>query len=166
MRRSSSFDAFEHAMQALSRRLSAQAPMREAVIARLFRHVGLRLGEFMDAPFKQYGLNETLWTSLVMIYAHPEQRLKPSELSLFMNSSRMNSTRVARQLEADGFIRQVADPNDRRQVLLELMPPGRTFVENQLPLRRPYIGKVLADFSPDEIEQLEHLLRKLLNNLE
>ena len=58
--------------------------------------VAARLGDHMDAPLREHGLNSTLWTSLVVIYASEQHRLKPSDLSVFMNSSRTNSTRVAR----------------------------------------------------------------------
>ncbi|CAM3624922.1 MarR family transcriptional regulator [Castellaniella denitrificans] len=163
---SSSFDAFEQAMQGLSHRLSSRGMMREAVIARLFQHTGARLNDYMDAPFKPHGLNATLWTSLVVIYASKERRLKPSELSVYMNSSRMNSTRVARQLERHGLTRRVADQTDGRQLFLELTRQGIAFVESQLPQRRQHLKKAFEGFTPDEVDQLQHLLRKLLDNLE
>lgn len=162
----SSFDAFEQAMQGLSHRLSSHGTMREAVIARLFQHTGARLNDYLDAPFKPHGLNATSWTSLVVIYASKDRRLKPSELSVFMNSSRMNSTRVARQLERHGLTRRVADQADGRQLFLEITRKGIAFVESQLPLRRRHLEQAFDGFAPEEVDQLQRLLRKLLVNLE
>ncbi|GAB2885471.1 MarR family transcriptional regulator [Paralcaligenes sp. KSB-10] len=162
----SSFQSFEQAMQGLSRRLSARGAMRESVILRLFQHVALRLNDYMDEPFKSHGLNTTLWTSLVVIYASPDHRLKPSELSVFMNSSRTNSTRVARELAGRGFVDRVDDETDRRQLFLQLTKKGLAFVEDFLPPRRAYVKQALEGFSADEVDELERLLRKLLHKLD
>lgn len=162
----SSFHSFEQAMQGLSRRLSSRSLMRESVTLRLFQHVALRLNDVMDAPFKEYGLNATLWTSLVVIYASPDRCLRPSELSVFMNSSRTNSTRVARELQRRGFVQRMADDSDRRQVLLQLTRKGTEFVERLLPTRRAYLKQVLEGFSAQEVSELERLLRKFLDQLD
>lgn len=166
MDKTSSFQSFEQAMQDLTRRLSSRNAMRESVIARLLQHVALRLTDYMDAPFKAHGLNTTLWTSLVVIYASKEGRLRPSELSIFMNSSRTNSTRVSRELERHGFVARVADESDRRQLYLQLTETGTAFVERLLPSRRAYIRRALAEFETGEIDELERLLRKLLHKLD
>lgn len=162
----SSFQSFEQAMQDLSRRLASRATMRESVILRLLQHVALRLNDYMDEPFKAYGLNTTLWTSLVVIYANPDHCLKPSELSVFMNSSRTNSTRVARQLEQHGFVSRQVDESDRRQLFLRLTKKGVAFVETFLPARRDHVRQALQGFEPREVDELERLLRKLLHKLD
>jgi MarR family transcriptional repressor of emrRAB len=162
----SSFQSFEQAMQDLSRRLASRATLRESVIVRLFQHVAQRLNDFMDEPFREHGLNTTLWTSLVVIYASPEHRLKPSELSVFMNSSRTNSTRVARQLQEHGLVDRQADASDGRQLFLRLTRKGVAFVESFLPARRAHIREALEDFSAAEVDELERLLRKLLHKLD
>jgi len=162
----SSFHSFEQAMQSLSQRLSSRGLMRESVVARLLQHVALRLGEDMDAPFKAHGLNTTLWTSMLVIYAAQGHRLKPSELSVFMNSSRTNSTRVARELGRHGFVRRVADESDGRQRFLQLTEKGVDFVQQQLPGRRRHVREVFDGFEPQEFTELERLLRKLLGTLD
>lgn len=165
-RKPSSFDAFEQAMEDLSRRLSSRRVMRESVVARLLQHVAVKLGDYMDAPFHQYGLNTTLWTSLVLIYANPEHRLKPSELSVFMNSSRTNSTRVARELQRHGLVDRIPDARDKRQQFLQLTVKGIAFVEQTLPARRQHVRHALEGFTPEETAELERLLHKLLNTLD
>ncbi len=166
MDKTSSFQAFEQAMQGLSLRLSSRTAMRESVIARLFQHVALQLNDYMDEPFKEHGLNTTLWTSLLVIYASGDHRLRPSELSVFMNSSRTNSTRVARDLERHGFVQRVVDQSDRRQLFLQLTENGAKFVEAVLPSRRAYVRRALEGFDAAEVDEFERLLRKLLHKLE
>lgn len=164
--KTSSFDSFEQAMQGLSRRLSSRRAMRESIIARLLQHVAQQLGDYMDAPFKEHGLNTTLWTSMTVIYASPGHRLKPSELSVFMNSSRTNSTRVARELERQGLVERIADESDGRQWFLQLTKKGIAFVEDTLPSRRAHIKRALEGFDTGEVDELERLLHKLLHRLD
>jgi len=164
--RPSSFDSFEYAMQRMARRLSSRRAMRESIIARLLQHVSQKLGDYMDAPFKEHGLNTTLWTSMVVIYASPGHRLKPSELSIFMNSSRTNSTRVARELQRQGLVERIADEHDGRQWFLELTGKGAAFVEGTMPSRRAHVKQALDGFDAAELDELERLLRKLLHTLD
>jgi MarR family transcriptional repressor of emrRAB len=162
----SSFDPFEQAMRDLSSRLSSGSLLHESVLSRLFIHVATRLSDHMDEPLKDHGLNTTLWTSLVVIYASTDQRLKPSELSIFMNSSRTNSTRVAKELERQGFVKRVGSEEDRRQIFLQLTAKGTAFVKTYLPARRAQLKGLFSDFDAPEIANLEQLLRKLLRTLD
>ncbi|ARP92117.1 MarR family transcriptional regulator [Bordetella genomosp. 9] len=162
----SSFDPFEQAMRELALRLTARQQLRESVLSRLFTHVAGRLADYMDAPLREHGLNSTLWTSLVVIYASEGHRLKPSELSVFMNSSRTNSTRVARELQRQGYVDRLAGETDRRQVFLQLTPKALAFVKQYLPRRRTQLKALFSNFEPAEIDELERLLRKLLPHLE
>lgn len=162
----SSFEPFEQAMDELALRLASRHQLRESVLSRLFMHVAARLGDHMDAPLREHGLNSTLWTSLVVIYASEDHRLKPSELSVFMNSSRTNSTRVARELERQGYVTRQAGESDRRQLFLQLTPKALAFVRQYLPRRRAQLKSLFANFEAAEIDQLERLLRKLLPHVE
>jgi MarR family transcriptional repressor of emrRAB len=158
----SSFEPFEQAMRDLAQRLSSKQQLRESVLSRLFLHVGTRLADHMDEPLKAHGLNSTLWTSLVVIYATQGHRLKPSELSVFMNSSRTNSTRVAKELERQGFVDRIGSEEDRRQVFLQLTPKAMSFVKEYLPRRRVQLKELFSHFDAAETSELERLLRKLL----
>ncbi|OWT75777.1 MULTISPECIES: MarR family transcriptional regulator [unclassified Achromobacter] len=159
---SSSFEPFEQAMRDLAQRLASRQQLRESVLSRLVLHVATRMADSMDEPLKSHGLNTTLWTSLVVIYAAEGHRLKPSELSVFMNSSRTNSTRVAKELERQGFVERIGSELDRRQVFLQLTPRALEFVKENMPRRRTQLKEMFEGFEPQEVDELERLLRKLL----
>lgn len=164
----SSFDPFEQAMRDLSRRLGSDGdnPLQQAVLSRLLQHTALRLTDALDAPLRPHGLNSTLWTALVVIYSSQDHELMPSALSVFMNSSRTNITRVSRELTKQGFVRRIASAHDGRQVLLQLTGKGRRFVEDHLPLRRAQMTRIFAAFDAAELKQFEALARKLLRAAE
>jgi MarR family transcriptional regulator, negative regulator of the multidrug operon emrRAB len=158
----SSFEPFEQAMRDLAQRLASRQQLRESVLSRLILHVATSMADSMDAPLKSHGLNSTLWTSLVVIYAAEGHRLKPSELSVFMNSSRTNSTRVAKELERQGFVERIGSELDRRQVFLQLTPRAMEFVKDNMPRRRAQLKDMFEGFEPEEVDEFERLLRKLL----
>ena len=162
----SSFDPFEQAMRDLAARLRLGEPMQESVLSRLFLHVAALMAQRLDEPLRPHSLNATLWNSLVVIYASEGHRLKPSEVSTLMNSSRTNGTRVARDLERLGLVRRVGSQEDRRQVFLQLTARGVEFVRSRLPERRSQLRALFAGFPADDLAELERLLRGLLARLD
>lgn len=166
--RPSSFDPFEQAMRDLAHSLGSTSsdPLQQSVLSRLLQHTALRLTDALDEPLRAHGLNSTLWTALVVIYGSHDHELIPSALSVFMNSSRTNITRVSRDLVKLGFVRRVASAHDGRQVLLQLTIKGLRFVEANLPLRRAQLTRIFTVFNATELAQFEALARKLLRAVE
>src|SRR5688572_15615347 len=96
-----SFLPFEHAIGELAKRLPGAAH-REAILTRLIQRITAGMNERFDAPLRKHGLNQTTFTALSVLYGSPGYTRKPSELSVFMLSSRTNITRVADELERKG----------------------------------------------------------------
>lgn len=162
---SDSFKPYESAITAIASQLPG-SPMREAILTRLFLHISGKLGDYFDATLKEHGLNYTTWTSLVVLYSAAEHRLLPSELSVFINTSRTHCTRIADELVEKGLVERVASEADRRQVYLHLTEKGEAFVKALHPQRREQYRKLWSAFSQEEQTQLDTLLRKLLTCLE
>ena len=82
-----------------------------------------------------------------------------------MLSSAGVTSRVDR-LERRGFVRRLADPDDRRGVIIELTDEGLAVVDAAVAANTTNERQLLARFEPEEIAELERLLRKLLRALE
>ncbi len=82
-----------------------------------------------------------------------------------MLSSAGVTSRIDR-LERRGFVRRLADPNDRRGVLIELTDEGLELVDAAVAANSASDRQLLERLDPQEIAQLEVLLRKLLGGLE
>nr|WP_294863243.1 MarR family transcriptional regulator [uncultured Pseudogulbenkiania sp.] len=162
---SDSFKPYESAITAIASQIPG-APLREAILTRLFLHVSGELSDFFDARLKEYGLNYTTWTSLVVLYSSPQHRLLPSELSVFINTSRTHCTRIADELVDKSWVERVASEADRRQTYLQLTVAGVAFVEQLQPQRREQYRQLWSSFSLEEQNQLDALLRKMLALLE
>jgi len=82
-----------------------------------------------------------------------------------MLSSAGVTSRIDR-LERRGLVRRLADPDDRRGVIIELTDEGRDVVDEAVAAVTISDRQLLERLDPNELEQLEGLLRKLLGGLE
>jgi len=160
-----SFSPYESAIDSISAKFG-DSSADEAKLTRLLMHIGGGLGVHFDCALKQHQLNYTTWTALVVIYSHGGHRIQPSELSTHIQTSRTHCTRIADDLASKGWVERVNGAGDRREVYVQLTPAGLTLVETLLPERRKQYRALWAGFSAQETQQLEQLLRKLLQQLD
>jgi DNA-binding MarR family transcriptional regulator len=73
--------------------------------------------------------------------------------------------RLIQQVEDAGLLVRVPDETDRRKLRLELTAEGREVVKGIAAERRKLSAKLVADFTPEEREQLAALLARLQKNL-
>ncbi len=93
-------------------------------------------------------------------------QLTPTELlkSVLRTSGAMTSRLDG--MERAGLIRRIQHPGDRRSVLVELTPRGRTLADRAITIHPANDARLLAALTPDERDQLSALLAKLLRSLE
>ncbi len=76
---------------------------------------------------------------------------------------RSNMTQLADRLEADGFLRRVDDPNDRRAVLAEPTPEGRAAHDAAVQVLLVEEERFLQGLSPEERHLMTGLLRRFVS---
>src|SRR6478672_3763514 len=136
------------------------------VTARLSR-VGAHLARRQDAVFGRFGLGRGEVGALSALrVAGPPYRLSPTHLAKGLMLSSAGITSRIDRLERRGFVRRLADPNDRRGVMVELTDEGLGAVDSAVAALTVSDRQLLARLEPDEISQLESILRKLLGGLE
>ena len=136
------------------------------VTARLSR-IGPQLARRQEEVFSRFYLNRGEVGALSALrIAGPPHRLSPTRLArgLLMSSAGVTS-RIDR-LERRGFVRRLADPIDRRGVIIELTDEGLKVVDAAVAANVAAERQLLARLEPQEIAQLEGLLRKVLAGLE
>lgn len=110
---------------------------------------------------KRQGPANTL-TFLYLIASREQTR--PSELSQELGLHQSSATRQVQALEAAGYVRVAADPDDGRSCLVSITDPGR---EEMARLSEIGLGRFAAfveDWDPEEVRTLGRLLRKLENS--
>jgi DNA-binding MarR family transcriptional regulator len=136
------------------------------VTARLSR-IGAHLARRQEAVFGRFGLGrgEVGLLSALRISA-PPHRLSPTQLARGLMLSSAGVTSRIDRLERRGYVRRLADPNDRRGVMIELTDEGLGVVDAAVEANTISDRQLLERLDPEEIVVLEGILRKLLGGLE
>jgi DNA-binding MarR family transcriptional regulator len=136
------------------------------VTARLSR-IGPHLARRQEAVFSRFSLNRGEVGALSALrIAGPPHRLSPTRLARGLMLSSAGVTSRIDRLERRGFVRRLDDPNDRRGVIIELTDEGLAVVDAAVAANSASDRQLLARLEPDELVQLEALLRKVLGGLE
>jgi len=159
--------SFHHLEQAVDRIESRfpGVPRQEVILTRLYFHIMPRLTCYLNEGMKEYGLNESLWMSLLAMYACPQQKLFPSDISDTLDSSRTNATRIVDELVRNDWATRIPCAEDRRKIGLELTAKGLALVEELLPISRASHRELWQDFDAEERQLMEKMMRKLLARL-
>lgn len=110
---------------------------------------------------------DTTWLGvLIRLARSPDQRLRMSELARDMTVSTSGLTRMIDRIESAGLVRREACPTDRRGLWAVLTPEGEAALGEALPDHVRDIHEVIGDaLSPDEVELLTDLLRRVRNHV-
>jgi DNA-binding MarR family transcriptional regulator len=137
-----------------------------ALLGRLER-VARRLEDAQDEFFAALGLKPGWLDVLAALRRAGEPyRLTPTRLALEAMISTAGMTNRLDRLEGAGLVRRLADPDDRRGILVELTAEGRELVDSAVDAHRGLSKRLLGGLSAAEREQLDQLLRKLLAPLD
>lgn len=136
------------------------------VTARLSR-IGPLLARRQEEIFGRFGLNRGEVGALSALrIAGPPHRLSPTRLGKGLMMSSAGVTSRIDRLERRGFVRRLPDPDDRRGVIIELTDDGREVVDAAVAALAISDTHLVGRLDPQEVAQLEVLLRKLLGGLE
>jgi DNA-binding MarR family transcriptional regulator len=137
-----------------------------AVVARIGRACAL-LDRGLNANFARFGLNRTDWDVLASLRrVGAPYRRSPTELYRALMRTSGGMTHLVDRLEREGLVERVADPDDRRGLLVGLTRKGRALVRRVGPSHLETERSLIAALTPQEQAELARLLRKLLIGLE
>jgi DNA-binding MarR family transcriptional regulator len=114
--------------------------------------------------FRHHGLTGSQFDVLATL--HRGEGLMQQELASQMLVSKGNITGIVARMEALGWIERRPDPDDHRPHRLYLTDQGKAVFAEVAPERRDTIHEIMADFQPDEVRMLSHLLSKLESGIE
>ena len=136
------------------------------VTARLSR-IGPLLARRQETVFDQFGLGRGEVGALSALrIGGPPYRLSPTRLGKGLMLSSAGVTSRIDRLERRGLVRRLPDPDDRRGVIVELTDKGLEVVDAAVAALATSDRELLERLDPEEVRQLEALLRKFLGALE
>src|SRR6266508_5120898 len=137
-----------------------------AVVARIGRACAL-LDRGLNENFGRFGLNRTAWDVLAALRrVGAPYRRSPTELYRSLMRTSGGMTHLVDRLEQEGLVERVADPDDRRGLLVALTRKGRALITRVGPSHLDTERRMLAALTKPEQAELARLLRKLLIGLE
>ena len=103
------------------------------------------------------------WFEVLMrLFRTPGHRLRMSDLAAQTTLTASGLTRAVDRLETSGLVIRQACAEDRRVAYAVLTDEGEARIRCALPLHQEHIDEVLqAAFTPDELTELDRLMRKL-----
>lgn len=113
----------------------------------------------MHQVFSRYGLTGPQFDVLATL--HRGEGIMQQELAERLLVTKGNVTGVIDRMVVLGWIERRPDPEDRRVNRLYLMDTGKEKFAEVNPEHHELIYRFMAEFTPEEIHTLSHLLSKL-----
>ncbi|OGH66588.1 MAG: hypothetical protein A3B90_00955 [Candidatus Magasanikbacteria bacterium RIFCSPHIGHO2_02_FULL_41_13] len=99
----------------------------------------------------------------VLEYIVESKNVGMNELSKFLSITPPSATSIVNKLVRSGVIARVADRHDRRKVLLAVTPKGKIVLKKGKAYIEEHMGKIFSVLNNQELEQLIHLVKKLVD---
>jgi len=120
--------------------------------------------DIMEPVFEARGF--TFIQYVIMSWLRDGIAVNPKDICAQYRHDSGALTRVIDQLAERGLVERVRRDRDRRKVELQLTPAGRETIESLVPLVVEKLNLALAEFSSDEVNELQRLLFKLNTKLQ
>jgi len=101
---------------------------------------------------------------LLRVLQHCDEPLRLGHVASALDVAPRSVTSKVDAAEADGLVRRIADPTDRRATLIELTDAGRSLLADVSARRHEGVAGRLGRLAPDERTQLLALLRRLADD--
>lgn len=99
------------------------------------------------------------WRIVALLGSNPG--LTAREIAPLASLDKVSISRAVERLVQSGRLKKQTLEGDRRSAALFLTQAGQLTLAEIIPLAQDYENQLLAEFSPEEIEQLDHFLNRL-----
>lgn len=109
---------------------------------------------------QRFDLTRDEWRLLAVL--GDRGRLQAAEAAQATTVDKMQASRALRRLQARGLVSRQTDPDDRRHVIVQLLPAGRSVLQQLNPVIQAREAYLLDALSEPERELLDRALDRLL----
>jgi DNA-binding MarR family transcriptional regulator len=111
-----------------------------------------------EAMLARHGLSQGRFLTLIVLYRTPDSPLSPSTLAELVGVTRATMTGLLDGLEKEQWLERIADPSDRRRLLIRITTAGMHILHRMLPDYYDRIGRLMTGLDATEREHLIRLL--------
>jgi DNA-binding MarR family transcriptional regulator len=113
--------------------------------------VGAQAEELVAGIARRHGLSHAALNALAVIEGAGGP-LPAGEVSARMHITTGTMTSVLDTLERNGYVERLADPNDRRRVLVDITPAAQAVLDKMLPEVQHVIAAAMRDIDADTLQ--------------
>lgn len=114
----------------------------------------------LDQSLDSAGLTFVKWRMLDAL-VNAKSPLSLGKLAEHLNCVKSNITQLTDRLEAEGTVRRISDPEDRRSILMELTESGRSMHKAGVEALTMATRKLFAASNEEQRNALRHLLEMI-----
>lgn len=131
-------------------------------IGRYISHLHKMSSSFLSKEYEQYEIGFGQYQFLVHLYL--KDGLSHDELTDKVAVDKATTTRAIKKLEQLGYVKIVPNKNDKRKYFIYLTEKAQNAREQILYISNMWEHKLVGHLSPEELETLYILLRKIAKN--
>jgi DNA-binding MarR family transcriptional regulator len=131
-------------------------------IVRLINRVRVELIDALDRELASYDISAP--QLIVLACLANEDATSPGNICKSMSYDPGAMTRMIDRLQQKGLVERIPNPADRRATRLMLTPAGRALYPQLLAAKERVQAQFLRGFSAAEVNELERLLHRMLEN--
>ncbi len=134
----------------------------EEAVSTLVFHLGRELRTALDRRFENHGI--TSQQAALLLLSRLLREPSPMRMARRLGTDAAGMTRLLDRLERKQFIARGVSPDDRRLVVVELGPRSKRLLPRLIPEFRWAEKGLLDGFNKTEVDDLNKVLRRLLQN--
>lgn len=123
----------------------------------LFTVASEKRHELLMAP---YGVSFPVFRTLVYLMERPDGA-PPSQIADDLMILRQTMTTIVDSLEKQSLAQRSAHPNDRRRIIVRLLPKGLALARTLYQIESDYTERIYRHFTRQELEEYYRLTRKM-----
>lgn len=100
---------------------------------------------------------------VVLMMIHAEEAITTSKLAANLDITPSAVSQLLNRLEKNGYVKRTVNPENRREILIELDQSGMDYFENLSQIEQTTADKYYAKLGMEDVQELHRILLKLKN---
>ena len=138
----------------------------EIDIGKFVKIINNMLDSKANRDFRKWDLTCSQHAIIAYLFDHQSVETTQRDLEETFSLKNPTVTGLLNLLESKGMIQRVTNPKDRRSNIIKLTEKSLSLEKQLTASRKMAEDAILKGFSPDEKQQLESFMRRLMDNIQ
>ena len=143
-----------------TKELMSEEQRRQMILREESYRFTLETDKRHEQLFAPFGVTFPVYRTLAYLLCHPEG-VAPSQIADDLLILRQSMTNILDILEKRKLVERIADPKDRRRLIVKLLPEGETLGMEMVNEENAFSQRVKEYMGQDELNEYHRLERKM-----